>query len=104
MHTQPVQSLKPESIQEPYDYPTRWLVKSSSSEHTMYLVDLGSYNNVGECQCIYWRTTVGPKVKKGQVVRCRHINIARERFTNWAIKEFHDKDPDKGHDREQLER
>jgi len=56
------------------------------------MVDLGAYGCRGECSCIYWRTTVGPKVKKGQWVTCKHINLAKMRMTDWVIREFAKRD------------
>jgi hypothetical protein len=84
-------------IREPYDSPLRWLIESSSTNHKPYLVDLSQYNGVGECQCRFWVCNVGPKVKRGEVVHCKHVRIARERFTNWAIEAFknHDKNQKK---------
>lgn len=90
-------------IYEPFDYPTRWLIESSTANHEPYLVDLGAWGCRGECQCRHWVTVVGPKVKKGEWFSCKHINIARERFCNWAIRAFADKDPNRGYDKKQLE-
>lgn len=88
---------------EMYDYCLRWLVPSSSSANVSYLTDLGSYGGRGECNCRHWVTTVGPKVKKGNNVQCKHLRIAREKFTEWAILKFAEKDPNRQHDKQQLE-
>lgn len=88
---------------EMYDYCLRWLVPSSSSVNVSYLTDLGAYDGRGECNCRYWVTTVGPKVKKGQNVQCKHLRIAREKFTDWAIQAFLKNDPNKQHDKRELE-
>ena len=89
-------------IKEPYDSPLRWLVESSTSTHKPYMVDLGAYNGNGECQCKYWQCNVGPKVKSGTPANCKHIRIARERFTNWAIQAFKQHDQNQKHDKKEL--
>ena len=84
--------LEGESIDAPYDAPLRWVVRSSSEGHASYLVDLGANDCIGECQCAHFMFVVKPNLRKGQIRRCRHINIARERFLNWSIKAFKEQD------------
>lgn len=73
-------------IEEPYDYPTRWLIPSKSEGGASYLVDLGSR----ECQCRWHVTSVAPALKRGEMPArfCSHYHEARRLFTDWAIKEF----------------
>jgi hypothetical protein len=80
------------NMHQPHDYALRWIIESSESKKSPYLVDLGAYNGVGCCQCRFWVCNVGPKVKAGQVVYCKHVRIARERFTNWSIEAFRNHD------------
>lgn len=76
-------------IHAPFDSPLRWLVKSQSDSRSGdYLVDLAAYNGNGECQCRYFICGCAPKVKQGTPKQCKHIRIARERFTNWSLAEF----------------
>jgi hypothetical protein len=80
----------PEPQEKPYDSSgLRWLVKSQSQEGVTYLVQL----NPMECQCRWWQTTVGPKLRKGEFrgQLCQHYLIAEERFkewAKWAFREF----------------
>lgn len=77
----------------PFDYPTRWLELSSSENGSSYLVDLGAYGGNGSCTCKAFQFNCEPRVRRGEVSRCRHIESARRRFTDWAVAEFakHDK-------------
>lgn len=84
--------MKRIDLKQPHDSPLRWLIESSSSVNKPYLIDLGAYDGVGCCQCRFWACNVGPKVKAGQVVFCKHVRIARERFTNWSIEAFRNHD------------
>ncbi len=81
-------------IPEPqvHDSPIRWLVPSCSKSTTTYLVDLGSNNGAGECQCEHFRFVCRKEIEAGRIKRCRHIHMAREAFANWAIKEFSKQD------------
>jgi len=106
MHTQPVQSREPGEpiIYEPFNGPLEWQIPSSESVHAPYVVNLGAFGCRGSCQCRWWITTVGPKVKKGKWVSCKHIQIARQRFTDWIIRELAKRDPNRQHDIDQVER
>ena len=52
------------------------------------MVDLGAYGGNGSCTCRGFSLTYEPRVKRGELLRCRHINAARKKFTDWAIAEF----------------
>ena len=80
-------------IKQPYDSPLRWEVPSSSETGAAYLVDLGANDGLGECQCAHFMYVCGPRIKHGETRRCRHINMARAWFMDWAIEAFknHDK-------------
>lgn len=77
---------------EPYDSPLRFLVPSSTESGVSYLVDLGANRGVGECQCKDFSCRCGPSIAKGKPKRCRHILIARDLFTDWAIKKIAEQD------------
>lgn len=90
MHPMPP---KPKHL--PYDSPLRWQIPSQRSSHVVYIVDLGTM----ECQCKFHQCDVGPKLRKGlQPKMCTHYNIAKNRFTDWAIWAFHNDDPNRKHD------
>lgn len=80
----------------PHDSPLRWLIESKTQSGKTYLVDLGMM----ECQCRYWQCDVGPALRDGRAPRrfCSHYGTARQRFTDWAIWAFHQKDPNRKHD------
>jgi len=77
---------------EPYDGPLRFLIPSRSESGVSYLVDIGANNLVGACQCRDFECRCGPSIAKGIPKRCRHILIARDLFTDWAIKRIAEQD------------
>lgn len=84
-----------EEVHQPHDSPLRWNVPSSSETGASYLVDLGANDGLGECQCAHFIFVVGPRIKLGERRRCRHINMARQWFTDWAIEAFKNHDKNK---------
>jgi hypothetical protein len=86
-------------IQQPFDGPLRWQIASRSSSIS-YLVDLGGYKEMGECQCPHFVKTVGPAIKRGENRSCYHIEMARRKFDRWAIHEYALRDKNKPTDKE----
>ena len=81
--------MEDDCIYEPYDSPIRWNIRSSSVHDESYLVDLGANGGVGECQCKGFIFSFAKhRIHGTQIKRCRHINIARDKFTSWAIEAF----------------
>lgn len=67
--------------------PLRFDVDSNSRRGKMYLVDLELFGGRGRCDCAWFETHCGPKLKKNQepVRYCRHIIEARQLFCRLAI-------------------
>lgn len=78
---------------QPFDSPLRWQVESSTDYHEPYLVDLGA-PDPESCQCKHYLMVCVPHNRKGlgEVKRCKHYRIAKERFANWAIHAFYNHD------------
>jgi hypothetical protein len=89
--------IPPIKIEEPYDYPTRWLIPSKSEGGASYLVDLAALEGHGECQCRWCQTSYAPILKRGQIPTraCSHIIDARRKFAVWAVKRFDQFDKNK---------
>jgi len=56
----------------------RFHVQSDSDPSLQYLVDLEMNDAIGWCGCPHWAYRLGPKVAKGERIRCRHLKIARD--------------------------
>lgn len=69
----------------------RFLVPSRSHSGETHLVDLG----VPTCSCRWHQTAVGPALRRGERPRkyCHHVLAARRVFTDWAIEQFRNADP-----------
>lgn len=61
---------------EPYDH-FRYQVRSFSGDQP-YLVDIAAHDWIGQCDCPHWIARLGPKVRTGERLRCKHIMAARE--------------------------
>jgi len=55
---------------------TRFLAGASKGE--AYLVDIISYSGNGKCSCPHFEFRLEPKVKTGEIHRCKHILASRE--------------------------
>lgn len=82
-------------VEEPYDWPTRWLIPSKSEGGAAYLVDLAANNGWGNCQCRWSETSYTPILRRGQTPSrpCSHILDARRKFAVWAVNRFDQLDP-----------
>lgn len=58
--------------------PFRFFVRSFSKPETKYLVDISEHDWRGQCGCNNWHMKIGPKVKAGERVYCKHVRIARQ--------------------------
>lgn len=56
----------------------RFHVRSFRNPEVKYFVDLEEHDLIGECNCHHWVMRLGPKVKLGERVRCKHIKVARD--------------------------
>lgn len=89
--------IPPLKVEEPYDYPTRWLIPSKSEGGASYLVELADNEGWGSCGCRWDRTSYTPVLKRGQIPTraCSHITDARRKFAVWAVKRFDQFDKNK---------
>ena len=74
---------------ERYDHPLRYLVKASSLEGSVYLVDLGDFDGNGSCTCrdfeIRRKKRLKEGAKRGPATQCKHIATARKTFCDDMI-------------------
>lgn len=60
----------------------RYLVRSYGSgpieNERQYLVDIAEFDWIGQCDCPHWITRLGPKIRQGERLRCKHVVAARE--------------------------
>lgn len=89
--------IPPLKIEEPYDYPTRWLIPSKSEGGASYLVDLAGNDGWAICQCRFCVCEYTPVLKRGHIPKraCSHIIDARRKFAVWAVKRFDQFDKNK---------
>jgi hypothetical protein len=81
-----------ESAVEHYDSILRFMVRSRSQSGVTHLVDLGANDCLGECNCRYFVTTCGPSIRRGKPKQCYHVLLARDKFCDWAIRQFQQAD------------
>jgi len=56
----------------------RFFVQSDTAPDTQYLTDLEECDGVGMCDCPHWRCRLAKRIAKGERVRCKHTEAARE--------------------------
>ncbi len=74
-------------IVRPYDAPATWHVKSGSRGDVWHLVDVLAWTGFGECSCEHYHFHIRPELAAGRCAkRCKHIDAAREAFTDFMIQ------------------
>ena len=63
---------------EPYDCPTRLLVRSESRPDEVHLVDLEENEGRGECSCEDWHFRQGEYYLWNKPFECKHIKMAKK--------------------------
>lgn len=75
---------------EQYDHPLRFTVASHSEPGAAYIVDLGTFQGNGSCNCPHFQRRVLPLIEAGAPpgpqTRCKHIATARAKFVDLQIQ------------------
>lgn len=72
----------------PFEPPARWHVSSESRPGETHMVDVLAFRGFGECSCEHFAFRMLPELTASgstTFARCKHIEAAREAFTDFMI-------------------
>ncbi len=75
-----------------FDHPLRFYVPSQTRHKLEHLVDLAAYDGAGKCTCEHYIYRCEPELSRGAqsgpLLRCNHIEQARDHFLGLMIKQI----------------